>query len=180
MKTIIIYGTECDENTAWIPWLKNELEENGIECIVPALPTTENQTYKSWEKLLNQEIDIDQSDTIVAWSTGAIFIVRYLFENNIRVNKLILVSGFNNYVGNVEHVDKINKDFFMDEVSAARNVADEKICVISDNDPFITQEALHSFANKLDAKLVVIKNGGHFNLNAGYDKFNELLDLIIK
>ena len=29
MKTIIIYGTECNEHTAWIPWLKNELERAG-------------------------------------------------------------------------------------------------------------------------------------------------------
>lgn len=47
----------------------------------------------------------------MAWSTGAIFSVRYLYENNIKVKKLILISGFNNYIGNMSFVDKINKNF---------------------------------------------------------------------
>ena len=177
MKVIIFYGTDCDDKTAWIPWLKMKLNEINIECIIPNLPTPENQTYESWSKI-TKNLVINNDDIIVAWSTGAIFSVRYLYENNIKVKKLILISGFNNYIGNVPFVDNINKNFFMENVKCAKNVADKIICVKSDNDPYISQQALNNFAEELNAKTINILGGGHFNSNAGYDKFPELLSQI--
>ncbi len=104
----------------------------------------------------------------------------FLFENFLNIKKLILVSGFNNYVGNVPSVDNINQDFFMHDLSPSQNIVDEIICIKSDNDPFISQEALIEFANELNAKIINIPNGGHFNTNAGFNKFDELLNLIGK
>ena len=177
MKVIVFYGTDCDDKTAWIPWLKMKLNEINIECIIPNLPTPENQTYESWSKI-TKNLVINNDDIIVAWSTGAIFSVRYLYENNIKVKKLILISGFNNYIGNVPFVDNINKNFFMENIKCAKNVTDKIICVKSDNDPFISQQALNNFAEELNAKTINILSGGHFNSNAGYDKFPELLSQI--
>ena len=93
-----------------MPWLKEQLTNQGIECVIPNLPTPENQTYTSWAKI-TKNIDINDDDIIVGWSTGFICSVRYLYENNIKVKKLILISGFNNYIGNMSFVDKINKNF---------------------------------------------------------------------
>lgn len=175
MKVIVFYGTECDDKTAWMPWLKEQLTNQGIECVIPNLPTPENQTYASWAKITNN-IDINNDDIVVAWSTGAIFSVRYLYENNNKVKKLILISGFNNYIGNVPFVDNINKDFFMNDVKVAKDVAEEIICIKSDNDPFISQQALNDFANELNARTINILGGGHFNTDSKYaEKFEEIL-----
>ena len=179
MKVIIFYGTECDTKTAWIPWISKELSKNNIECIVPRLPTPTNQSYKSWSEIANN-IEFCGDDIVVGWSTGGIFSLRYLFEHKIVVKKLILISGFNNYVGNVPFVDNINKDFFMKDESVASTVAKEIVCIKSDNDPFITQGALNRFAKNLSAKLVTIKNGGHFNKSSGYEVFPFLLKEILK
>ncbi len=159
MKVIAIYGTDCNENTAWFPYLKNELLNKNLSCIIPELPTPKNQTYKNWSTILDK-YKIANDDIIIGWSTGAIFVVRYLFENKIKINKLILISGFNNYIGNVPEVDNINKDFFMKDLSKAKNVAKEIVCIKSDNDPFITQEALNEFAANLNAKVININSGG--------------------
>lgn len=177
MKVIIFYGTDCNEQTAWIPWLKSNLNDLNINCIIPNLPTPENQTYKEWSKIVDK-IKIETNDIIIGWSTGAIFAVRYLYENKIKVNKLLLISGFNNYIGNVPFVDNINKDFFMKDIKNAKAVASQITCFKSENDPFITQDALTSFASELDAKVVNIIGGGHFNSSAGYDSFKELLEEI--
>ena len=177
MKVIVIYGMECDENTAWIPWLRKKLLNSGIETIVPNLPTPENQTYNNWATIIDK-INVGGDDVVVGWSTGAIFSLRYLYEKHLKVKKLILVSGFNNYIGNVPDVDKINKDFFMNDEGRAKNVAEKIVCIKSNNDPFITQDALNNFASNLNAEVVDIENGGHFNLNAGYDKFEELYKII--
>ena len=177
MKVIVFYGTDCNDKTDWIPWLKQQLSNQGIDCIIPNLPTPENQTYKVWANI-TKDINICEDDIVVSWSTGAIFSVRYLYENKIKVDKLFLISGFNNYVGNVPFVDNINKNFFMQNLKHARSIAKEIVCIKSDDDPFITQEALNNFAKELNAKTINIVNGGHFNNNAGYNEFPQLLSQI--
>lgn len=177
MKVIIFYGTDCNENTSWLPWLKNKLIGRGIECLIPNLPTPENQTFQTWAKI-TKSIQINEDDIVIGWSTGAIFAVRYLYENNIHINKLLLISGFNNYIGHVPFIDNINKDFFMKDISVAKEIAKAILCIKSQNDPFITQDALNNFAKKLDAKTINIKDGGHFNTDAGFQTFPELLKLI--
>ena len=47
MRIIIFYGTECDETTAWIPWIKKQLTDMKLECLIPNLPTPENQNFKN-------------------------------------------------------------------------------------------------------------------------------------
>ncbi len=125
-------------------------------------------------------ININNDDIIIGWSTGAIFALRYLYENNISVKKLILISGFNNYIGHVPFVDNINIDFFMTDVSVTKNVAKKIICIKSDNAPFITQYALNNFAKQLDGEIINIDDGGHFNTEAGFQTFPELLRKIIE
>jgi len=178
MKVIVFYGTDCNENTAWMPWLKHELGVENIDCIIPNLPTPKNQTYKKWAEIA-KKIIIEEDDVVVGWSTGAIFAVRLLFESKRHVKKLILISGFNNYVGNVPEIDKINKDFFINNLDDAKTIADEIVCFKSDNDPFISQNALNSFAKELNAKVLNIARGGHFNASAGFLKFEELLKEIL-
>lgn len=177
MKVVVFYGTDCDDKTAWMPWLKQKLTSQEVDCLIPNLPTPENQTYHVWESVA-KKFNICEDDVVVGWSTGAIFAVRYLYENKINVNKLILISGFNNYVGSVPSVDNINKDFFMKDVKVAKNIANKIVCIKSDNDPFISQQALDDFSKQLGAKTVNIISGGHFNSNAGYNEFPQLLSEI--
>ncbi len=47
MKVIVFYGTDCNEKTAWIPWLINKLVKIGYECLIPNLPTPKNQTFET-------------------------------------------------------------------------------------------------------------------------------------
>lgn len=177
MKVVIIYGTDCNRETAWIPWLEKQLNTIGIECLIPNFPTPINQNYLTWSNIMDA-IELKSEDIVVAWSIGAIFSVRYLYEHNLYVRKLINISGFNNYIGDVPFVDNINQDFFMKDESGAHQVAHEIICIKSDNDPFITQTALSQFAQNLNGKVISIKDGGHFNKQAGYLTFPLLVDLI--
>ena len=93
-----------------------------------------------------------------------------------------MVSGFNNYFSEDEDDfhKKVNKSFYMEdeELIKIRNLCDEIICIYGDNDPFIPQNIFHDLVLKLNAKEVIIKNGGHLNKNAGYEKFEEILKYI--
>lgn len=52
------------------------------------------------------------------------------------------------------------------------------ICIYGDNDPYIPQDIFHKFAESIDAKEVIIKNGGHLNTDLGYAEFAELLKYV--
>ena len=49
------------------------------------------------------------------------------------------------------------------------------MCIYGDNDPYIPQDVLKKFAKSINAKEVIIHNGGHLNEEAGYNSFPEIL-----
>lgn len=122
---------------------------------------------------------INEKTTIIGHSTGSIFSIKYILKNRIKINKLILVSGFNNYFSNEENDfhDVIHPTYFVqnEELENIKKYVNEIVCIYGDNDPYIPQDVLHSFAKELGAKEVIIKDGGHLNSFAGYNEFGELL-----
>lgn len=125
---------------------------------------------------------INSNSIIIGHSSGCAFTIKYLIENNIKVNKLIMVSGFNNYfsVDEDDYHKRVNKSFYIEEenLNKIKNLCDEIVCIYGDNDPYIPQNIFHDLVLKLNAKEVIIKNGGHLNKNAGYEKLEEILEFI--
>lgn len=60
-------------------------------------------------------------------------------------------------------------------ISNINKYVDKIICIYGDNDPYIPQEVLHDFAQSINAKEIIIPNGGHLNTDAGYTSFEEIL-----
>ena len=54
----------------------------------------------------------------------------------------------------------------------------EVLCIYGDDDPYISQEMLHSFSDKLKAKEVIIRAGGHLNKNSGFNTLEEIMKYI--
>lgn len=105
-----------------------------------------------------------------------------MIEYNIKFDKLILVSGFNDYYSSGENYfhKTVNKTFYVsdDELSNIKQLCNEIICIYGDDDPYIPQKVFSDLSAKLDAKSIIIHNGGHLNKDAGYDKFEEILKYI--
>ena len=103
-------------------------------------------------------------------------------KNKIKIDKLILVSGFNNYLAPDENDihNKINPTYYVDEneIKEIKKYANEIICIYGDDDPYIPQDVFHKFAESIDAKEVIIKNGGHLDADSGYTEFTELLKYV--
>lgn len=110
---------------------------------------------------------------------GCAFILDVLEDINIQLKACFLVSGF---IGNlnIKDLDEINssianKAFDWEKI---RNSCRKFILFHSDNDPYVLLKKAEELKQKLDAKLIIIKSGGHFNEEAGYRKFEELLKKI--
>ena len=176
----IIHGSFGNKNEHYLPWLKEKLEKQG-EVICLDFPVGVNvQCYESWSKTLDQFKNKINNDTIfIGRSIGPIFAIKYLINNDLHINKLISVSGFNNYSVDGGDYDKVNKSMFVDDLQSFKNHCNKTVCIISENDPYVKLHALKDFAEKISDKTLNIKDGGHFNADSGYgEKFETLLETI--
>ncbi len=182
MKNIfIIHGSFGDSKEHYLPWLKENLEKLGNNVIVPDFPIGVGvQCYDAWKNELKKYKDKINSETIfVGRSLAPIFICKYLLENNLKVNTLISISGFNGVIGESDY-DKVNKTFFLDSLKDIRVVAKNRVCYISYNDPYVPRKLLEKFADAFAGETIIKENAGHFNTDSGYATFNELLDKVKK
>ncbi len=172
---IIIHGSFGSKDGNWFPWLKNKLEKDNKNVIVPQMPVgVGNQNFENWSKVLN-ELKIDENTIIIAHSIAAIFVCKYLITNKIKVKKLIFVCGFNNYLGIDKEFDAVNEPMFIENFEDIKEYCNDIICYYSDNDPYVKFEVEKSFADTISNQQYVIKNGGHINAESGYTKFEEIL-----
>ena len=170
----------------WFPWLKEQIDDSNNQCIIPQYPIEKDKHfYENWKKVLDIYFDFGyiNSDTIIiSHSSGCAFTMKYILDKQIKVDKLILVSGFNNYFSEDDNDfhNKVNRTFYIDDNDfiKLKMYVNEFICIYGDNDPFIPQNALHDLAIKTNAKEVIIKNGGHLNKDAEYTEFKKLLEII--
>ncbi|MCW1888317.1 MAG: alpha/beta hydrolase [Candidatus Moranbacteria bacterium] len=100
-KAIILHGMadskeEYDGHEAehhWIPWLKTELEAQGLQVVAPELPEPYHPIYEAWKEVF-EGLAPDEETVLVGHSCGGGFLVRYLSENTLRVGKVLLVAPY--------------------------------------------------------------------------------------
>ena len=104
MKTaIIIHGNPSKEeyfdeskpkpeDAHWIPWLKNELQQQGYVVASPAMSEPYEPNYEKWKSVFEQ-FHIDENTTLIGHSCGGGFLVRWLSEHPTeQVGKVVLVA----------------------------------------------------------------------------------------
>lgn len=175
----IIHGTFGHNKENWFPWLEKKLKEQGADVYNFNYPTPIGHNFENWSKVLDQAKDkISQDSVFVCHSIAPIFLIKYCIANNIKIAKLISVSGVNNYTCGNPDFDDINKYMFVEDVSPFVNLCNQIICIYSKDDPYIKLSALEDFANSINAVKIVYDKAGHFNEASGYTEFDKLLELI--
>ena len=178
----IIHGSFGSPFVNWFPYLRKEIEKKELEVYTPDFPTGVGyQNYTNWSKVLESYVSaglINENTTIFGHSIAPIFICHFLVEHQIKVNKLVFVCGFNNYLGINEEYDKVNETMYFNNLGDIKKYANEIICFYSKNDPYVKYEIEKEFAYKIATKQIIIDDGGHLNAESGYSEFKELLDYI--
>ena len=178
----IIHGSFGSPFVNWFPWLRKELESKGLEVYTPDFPVGVGyQNYNNWNKLLKVYLDlglINENTIIIGHSIASVFICKFLVENKVKVKRLVLVCGFNNYLGINEEYDKVNESMYFNNLSDVKKCANDIICFYSTNDPYVKYEKEKEFADNIATKQIIISNGGHLNSESGYSEFIELLEYV--
>lgn len=180
---ILLHGTDGDENSNWIPWLKMQLEKRGHEVFAPSLPDSAYPNGEKWVDYIleNVPFDFDEETVVVGHSAGAALIPMLLqkLPEGTKIRKAILVSGFHDTLGwdKLKVLQNIVVDY-----DRAQQKANEIVLLHSDNDPYVELEQAEWLAEKLNGELRVIKGQGHFNLGTSpkYKEFPKLLAVILK
>ena len=179
---LLLHGSFGSPFVNWLPWLRKEIEKRELVVYTPDFPTGVGyQNYNNWSKLLDSYVSaglINENTVVFAHSIAPVFISHYLIEHKIKVNKLVFICGFNNYISDNEEYDTVNKTMYFDNLEAIKNYAKEIICIYSNNDPYVKYELEEDFANKVSTKKIIIENGGHLTSEFGYTEFPKLLEYL--
>lgn len=186
----IVHGISGIADAGWAVWLKDELEKQGNEVVLPMFPTRDEATPEKWEAILNNYKNKISTETIfVAHSLGTVTTVNYIAKNKLKIDKAVFVAGMGNLFFRKEleksHNDnlvKITKPFIPSAESKEKfkELVNEIYCFYSDNDHILPVENLQKFAQDLNAKEILLPNRGHFGRKMNCQKIPEVLELVIK
>ena len=180
INVFIIHGSYGHPKENWIPWLKSELEKQGYQVFVPKFPTPKNQTLENWLEVFERyKKYVNQKTIFVGHSIGVAFLLSVIEKLDKKIKATYLISGFIDLLGNPVF-DKVNKTFVKKDFDwqKIKNNCQKFYLFHSDNDPYVPLEKAQKLAKKLDEKIILVKNAGHFNERAGYKKFELLLEKI--
>jgi predicted alpha/beta hydrolase family esterase len=184
-RVFIIHGAYGNPEENWFPWLKHELENvAGADCevIVPKFPTPEGQNLANWRAIFAQYLrGLDSESILVGHSIASAFLLDVIERVEVPIKAAFLVAAFAKTLGAPE-VDEINRTFVersfaWDKIKANCN---NFFIYYSDNDPYVPADYSIDIADKLAGVKIKINGAGHFNTNAGYNKFELLLEDIKK
>ena len=182
-KAIILHGTSGDSQSNWLPWLKKQLEAKGWQVWTPNLPDADQPNMKKYLTYLhaNLPFTIDENTTFIGHSSGSGAILGLLqsLPKDTKIKRAILVSAFHTDLGWDKLRDLFNIPLDYDQI---KTKAKQFIFIHSDNDPYVKLEEAQFLVTKLNGELRLIKNQGHFNLEASpiYKEFPKLLAITLK
>ncbi len=164
----------CGSNFHWLSWLQDQLVMKGYNCQTPQMPTPYNPDYVKWNDVF-KGFPVDVQTTLVGHSAGCGFFLKWLSQNDVKIEKLVLVAPW---------LDPYKKHGDFLSCALAPDLADrvEEIHVFfseddSDGVPETVERVMDTYPSAILHKFT---NHGHFcRGDMGTDEFPELLEVII-
>ena len=186
-RMFIVHGWDFNPKMNWYPWLKKELEKAGFKVFIPEMPNASEPDIGDWVSHLKDMVGkLDENTYFVGHSIGCQTIMRFLEKEkyNGKIGRIIFVAGWFK-LGNLEdeEVKKIAKPWINKPINF--NKVREKIrhltVFLSSNEPYnYAEENKETFENKLNAKVIILKNKGHFTEDDGIKEIPEVLNEMLK
>ncbi|MEI8060803.1 MAG: alpha/beta fold hydrolase [Candidatus Berkelbacteria bacterium] len=185
-KVIIVHGWGGNPSGDWFPWLKEKLEANSVEVIVPAMPDTLRPTIDAWVSALADAAgNIDEDTILVGHSIGCQTILRFVekLPENTKIGGIILVAAWlhlSDETWDEEYTKEIAKPWLETPINfeKIKNHTKNVVCIQSEDDPYVPVADAAIFEEKLVAKIILLKNSGHIAAEDGITDLPEVLKQI--
>ncbi|MEK7594511.1 MAG: alpha/beta hydrolase [Patescibacteria group bacterium] len=175
----VFHGTAGRPEDNWFPWLKTELEAQGVPTVVPRFPTPEGESLEAWFNVLDGlDVEINPDSLLIGHSKGGMFLLKVLERLEKPVKLAIFVAapiGIKPILYYDADKQFSNFDFDWDKI---RQGAEQFVVFHSDNDPYVSLGNGEKLADELGVELTLIPNAGHIHTSSGYTEFPEILDAI--
>lgn len=185
-KVYLIHGWGgSDSSEGWFGWLKEELRNRGIDIIVFNMPNTNSPKIKEWVSFLEKNIkekDLNEETYFIGHSIGCQTILRYLerLPENKKIAGAIFIAGWFNLIRECygsEEEKKIAKPWIETPINSekVKKHTENLLAIFSDNDDCVPLSDSKIFKEKLNARIVIKNNEGHFNET---QEIKEIIDFI--
>jgi predicted alpha/beta hydrolase family esterase len=186
-KVYLIHGWDGSPEEPMLQWIKNKLEERNFKVIVPKMPNPSEPKINSWiNKIRKVAGDLSEEDILIGHSVGCQAVLRYMETlKDKKVAKVILIAPWmyldeNTIKEEGEEVKKIAKPWVETPIDwkKVKIHCKEFIAIFSDNDPYVPLSNTNLFKEKLNAKILILNNKGHFDPSSGIKELPEILEFI--
>jgi len=192
-----IHAWGSDSKDVYYPWLTDQLKERKIDCITPDMPDSWKPVMEDWlkkmEEVIQKKVDNTANTVMTGRSLGSWAILKYAESHKVR--KLILASptfpikeiyeSYESFGVSKEHQGYLRKfqggaDGNIDHTKVRKNVG-EIVFVLSIDDPYINLDASVKYIRRYYpfARIMRLRDSGHFDKKHGYDIFPKLLEEIV-
>lgn len=166
MNVVVLHGKDTNPDEKWYPWLKQELQKNGIKVDIPKLPSSQDPVMSDWKKVVDK-LDINQDTVLVDHSRGGVLLMRWLEnrEFGFRIKKAILVATNSGDINNIAIPSESNHGFYTDngyDFEKIKTHCDDFVVIHSQDDEWVPYNAGIENSKGLQAPLVTFTNKGHF------------------
>ena len=177
-KIIIIHGNQGGTgNDAWIPWLKNELEQRGFLVENPTMPDNHEAKQSIWLPYLKDKLGADENTIIVGWSSGAVAAMRYAEEYPI-LGSVLIGACYTDLGDDIEKVSGYyDKPWNWELIKSNQKWLAQ---FASTDDPVIPTDESRFIHEKLGTEYYEFNDKKHFGWPDPMPEFPEALEVIVR
>lgn len=179
-RVFIVHGWGDGPGDHWIPWLKEQLERDGLSVTAPAMPNTAMPAIGEWVSHLNREVGEAGADTYyVGHSIGCQAILRHLEQlpAGTVVRGAALVAPWFVLANLSAEEEEIARPWIETPIDSEkiRERLPDLSAVFSTDDPWVSLDNLALFEQRLGARTQLLEGRKHIGVESGMTTFPELL-----
>ena len=187
----IIHGWDGNVSKYWYPRTIKTLTEKGFKVYALEMPNPATPSIDEWVGYMKKKVKMDEKTFFIGHSIGCQTILRFLASQNMHAAGCIFVAGWFDlleytYTEEPKYEDIVRKiaaswintplDF-----AAAKKNSGMVTAIFSDNDYYVDLSNVPIFKERLDAKIIIEHDKGHFGAKENFKELpvvvNELVTM---
>lgn len=152
-----------------------ELEKMGVYACALAMPDPNNPVPNEWVKEVARHVESNPRDQIylVGHSLGVPAILRYVESTKVKnIKGIVLVSGPFFKTAKKKVAEFLKKPFNCKEIQTK---VKHRVVIHGTDDKSVSPDQAVALAEELNARIIMIKNGGHLNGSSGWHTLPQCL-----